>query len=243
MFAPGDLGWLYCYTAARLYSCAWRQNMIILIGSEKGGVGKSTIATSIAVLLAEQGRDVLLVDADRQGSAADWCSLRTEEGVDPRIPCMQRYGATLHREVMDLADRYQDLVIDSGGRDSKELRSGMVAADVLLIPVQPGQFDSWAAERMVEVVEAARIPNPELTVRVTVNRAPTHWKSAEAEDARNFLAGELGFTVANAVLHERVAFRRASNQGKVVTELQPPDPKAGAELTALFEEVMSLCPT
>ena len=102
---------------------------IILIGGEKGGTGKTTLAVNLAALRALQGRDVLLIDTDVQASASYWAQSRDEAQTRPRIACIQKFGKGLPTEVRDLARRYQDLIIDAGGRDSVELRSSLVVAE------------------------------------------------------------------------------------------------------------------
>jgi chromosome partitioning protein len=108
--------------------------MIVLIGGEKGGTGKTTLATNLAAKRALAGRDVLLVDADAQGSASYWAQSRDEAGPR-RVACVQKFGKGLKSEVLDLANRYQD--IDAGDRDSPELRAALVVAGRAYIPVQP----------------------------------------------------------------------------------------------------------
>ena len=127
--------------------------MIVLIGGEKGGTGKTTIATNLAQMRAARGRDVLLVDTDKQESASAWAGLRAEEGIEPTITAVQKLGKNITRDLLDLAKRYDDLVIDAGGRDSFELRAALVAAEQIFIPVQASQFDVWTLGNMAELVE------------------------------------------------------------------------------------------
>ncbi len=94
---------------------------IILVGGEKGGTGKTTIATNLAVMRAAAGRDVVLIDTDPQGSASGWCYTRDEAGLAPRIASVQKFGKGLARELEDLSMRYQDIIVDAGGRDSVKL--------------------------------------------------------------------------------------------------------------------------
>ena len=103
-------------------------NMLILIGGEKGGAGKTTLATNMAAMRALAGRDVLLIDTDPQGSANSWSQSRDDESITPRVACVQKFGKGLPAEVKDLSKRYQDIIIDAGGRDSVELRSALVVA-------------------------------------------------------------------------------------------------------------------
>ena len=115
--------------------------MILLIGGEKGGTGKTTVATNLAALRAAAGGDVLLVDTDRQGTAAAWCQLRVEHPRLPPVPCVHLFGKTVQTGIRDLAGRYHEVIIDAGGRDEVELRSALVVADAVYIPIQPSQYD------------------------------------------------------------------------------------------------------
>ena len=136
--------------------------MIILVGGEKGGTGKTTLSTSLAVMRARDGKDVLLIDTDRQSSALYWSQKRTEAGHSPRIPCVQLFGKGLQREVLDLAKRYDDLVVDAGGRDSVELRAALIVAERAFIPIQASQFDVWTLDRAEELISTAQDFNSNL---------------------------------------------------------------------------------
>ena len=208
--------------------------MILLIGGEKGGTGKTTVATNLAALRAADGHDVLLVDTDRQGSAAAWCQLRAEDAQLPRVACVQLFGKTVQSGIRDLAARYADVIIDAGGRDAVELRSALVMATCVYIPIQPAQFDVWTLEHMQELVVAAQGFNPELTAFVLFTRASTHPLVADAADARLSLDGLAPLQLAETLLSERQAFRRSARTGRAVTELERPDPKANTELRLLY---------
>ena len=114
--------------------------MILLIGSQKGGCGKSTTAASICAELAAQGKDVVLVDADRQSTAANWAADRQGNEALPIVHCIQKYD-NIRQTLLDLDKRYGFVVVDAAGRDSRELRTGMTAANVLLVPFRPSQPD------------------------------------------------------------------------------------------------------
>ena len=96
--------------------------MIILIGGEKGGTGKTTLATNLSALRAAEQKDVLLVDTDQQSSASYWCGTRDENNIKPRIASVQYFGKGFIAQIKDLSRRYDDVIIDAGGRDSTELR-------------------------------------------------------------------------------------------------------------------------
>ena len=88
--------------------------MIVLIGGEKGGTGKSTIATNLAAYLAGRGADVILLDSDQQSTAARWVERRNQNHPHlPKVHCVQKAG-NLFETIRDLASRYQQVLIDAG---------------------------------------------------------------------------------------------------------------------------------
>ena len=208
--------------------------MIITVGHEKGGCGKTTTATNLAVWLLHHGADVLLVDADKQSSASHWASVREGDSRLAPIRCVQLAGhvtATLR----DLATRYEHLIIDCGGRDSVELRSSLLVADVLISPVRPSQLDLWAMEHLVNVVVDARALNPALRALAVLTMTPTNVRVREASDAREMLGESEVFELAASSLCDRKAYRDAICGGWSVLEMD--DDKAVGELLALGKEI------
>ena len=114
--------------------------MIILIGGEKGGSGKSCLAQNLAVYLQKSGRDVLLLDADPQATTNDWAKEREENDAVPTLPCVQASG-NLRQTLKDLSKRYDNIVIDCGGQDTEALRSAMTVATHMLLPFRPKRRD------------------------------------------------------------------------------------------------------
>ncbi len=213
--------------------------MIVLFGCEKGGVGKSTLATNLAALRVARGGDVILVDTDLQGSASAWTSERDDDDSVPRVACMAKMGRGLSREVQSLAGKYADVVLDCGGKDSEELRGGMVAADVLYIPIRPSQPDVWCLDRMDELVTTARGFNPDLIARVIINCASTNPSVTEADEVRSVISDFPALELSDVIIKDRIAFRRAFRSGLSVSELVPEDKKAVYEIVGLYDEVFN----
>ena len=113
--------------------------MILTIGNQKGGVGKTTIATNLACLFARK-RHVLLIDADSQQSAADFHAVRLENEDLPQFTCVSITKPTIHKDVKNFSN-FDVILIDVGGRDSAVFRSSILAADQLIIPITPSQYD------------------------------------------------------------------------------------------------------
>jgi chromosome partitioning protein len=213
--------------------------MIILIGGEKGGTGKTTLATNLAAKRALAGRDVLLIDTDQQGSANYWAQSRDDSEAKPRrVACVQKFGKGLQAEVQDLSKRYQDIVIDAGGRDSVELRAGLVVADRAYIPIQPSQFDIWTLDRMDELVGSAQGFNSKLRAWVVISRSSTNPSVTDAKDATEILADFSHLELSKVVVRDRIAYRKAAREGLCVDELKPKDrdKKASEEVEALYKE-------
>jgi len=211
---------------------------IVLFGGEKGGTGKTTLATNMAALLALQGKDVLLLDTDRQETASFWAAVREEAGIVPRIACVQKFGKGLAAQVRDLAARYDEIIIDAGGRDSMELRYSLGVSDRAYIPVQPFQFDIWTIRQMDELVEMAQGLNEKLQAFIVLNRVSTNPAVREDEETRDFFQTESYQRLAllNSVIRDRIAFRKSARAGLSVVEWKQ-DKKAVNEIYQLFKEV------
>lgn len=211
--------------------------MILLVGGEKGGTGKTTIATNLSVKRLQERGDLLLIDTDKQGSASAWTAIRDNNDQNKRIASVQKFGNTLPREVMELSKRFEDVLIDAGGRDSIELRAAMTVADRLVIPTQASQFDVWTLGTINDLVQQAQALNPNLKAFVVVNRASTNPSVTEADETQELLEDFESLCLCETVIHDRIAYRKAAKSGLSVVELQPPDEKATKEINALYEEV------
>lgn len=214
--------------------------MIILIGGEKGGTGKTTIAVNLAVLRARAGHDVLLIDTDSQGSSMLWAAMRAEDKTEPSITTVALRGRGLAKEIQKLAPKFSDVVIDAGGRDSVELREAMLAANLMFVPAAASQFDIHALAAVDRIVGEAQTFNSALEAKVVISRATTHASGTDSDDMREALADMTYLRVADSVIKERVTVRRAAGNGKAVIEFEPQDEKATFEMSFLYREVFGV---
>ena len=213
--------------------------MIILIGGEKGGTGKTTLVTNLAAKCKLNKKDIIVIDTDKQGSASSWAATRELKEIKPEIPTVQIFGNTVHTQIMDLGKRYDDVIIDAGGRDSVELRSAMTIASKIYIPIQPSQFDIWTLAHMNNLVETARCVNSSIKAFIVINRASTNPSLREIEEANEILKEFDNLELSKNILKDRVSFRKAARTGESIYELAKLDEKACSEVNNLFNEVFN----
>jgi chromosome partitioning protein len=207
--------------------------LILAVGNIKGGVGKTTIAVNLVILRAVSGRDVLLVDGDEQGSASLFSQLRADLLGACRYTAVGLHGSALRTQVRQLVPKYNDIIIDVGGRDTGSLRAALTVADLVLVPVQPRSFDVWALDQVATLVTEAREINTDLRALAFLNAADAQGRdNAEAQEALREVSA---IETLDLMVVRRKAFPNAAAQGRGVIEQQPRDAKAVEELTALAE--------
>lgn len=215
---------------------------IVVVGQQKGGVGKSTLAGNVAVALALGGRRVILVDADKQQSAAKWGSRRQISGIDPEIAF-----ATLRAEkIPDFMSTIKNLgesgkfdycIIDVGGHDSRELRASLSLANILIAPCTPSQVDVEALGEFDELLDELQSYNPSLTVVSVINKANTGLFRHEIEQAADAMAEMEHLSRPVVAIADRPNFRAAWLEGKSVFDLDATDAvrKAQGEISKIVE--------
>lgn len=215
--------------------------MLYLVANEKGGVGKTTLAVNLAVMAAMAGREVLLVDTDKQASADAWAAVRHEAGATPVVTCVTKTGK-VGADLANLKQKFDVVVVDAGGRDSLEMRQALAVCDMALIPIRPAQFDLWSLSRMASLIaEIEERIDGRVNARAIINGASPNPAVREADEIREALVEyEDAFPLLKALTTERIAYRKAARGGLGVMELQgaAADPKARAEMLALLEEIM-----
>lgn len=199
-----------------------REAMLLVSGGEKGGTGKTALATNLAVCLAMRGRDVLLVDADPQRSSAKWASQRAKLPVAGKFAKIAwcELNDDLYAALVDLRGRYSDVIVDVGGVDGVAFRTALAAADRLYSPMVPSDVDLETAGDLNQLVGQVRaLGNRALQAFVVLNHCSTHPSNDEIGYAREALAEFPNLPLAAARLSHVKPWRDAYRARLGVAEL------------------------
>ena len=204
---------------------------IIAIVNQKGGTGKTTLATNLAAAFADT-EQVLLLDADPQGSAQDWA------GSHPRLRLVVRgtQERRLADEVRQQAPNYHWVIIDGPPGTSRTSAEAVRAADLVLIPAKPGPFDVWAASDIVEAVKARQntYSGRPMAAFVVTMAKPRTTLTRQVQAALE----DYGLPTLAARTTERISYPRAAAEGQSVLEGR--DRTAQAEILAMKDEIERL---
>lgn len=211
--------------------------MIVALLNQKGGVGKTTLATHLAGEFVAGGARVTVIDADPQGSVLDWSQRRAENGLARLFGVVGLPRETLHGEAPEIARSVDHVVIDGPPRVTALARSAILAADLVLIPVQPSPYDVWASAEIVSLISEARLFKPQLRAAFVVNRRIVG--TIIGRDVRAALPED--FPVLASDIGQRVIFAESVATGRLARELEP-DGAAAREITAFAVEIMGETP-
>lgn len=212
---------------------------IIVVTNQKGGSGKTTVTMQLAGSMAQQGRSVLIVDADPQGSATRWASSAPEDNVFPAdVVGLSNAGSKVHQEVKKFIDKYDWIFIDCPPAvDSPAPQSALLIADLAIVPIIPSPPDLWAGIGIKELIERVKGLNEELLVRIVPNMCQKNIKlSKEALDVLK----EFEMPIAQSCLSLRTAYRQAAAVGGTVFSIGNSAKSAIKEIEALRAEISAV---
>lgn len=200
--------------------------MITVVGSLKGGSGKSTVTFNLAVWLAMAEVKVVVVDGDPQATLSDVAEVRKEEGYEPRIKVLG--SSALKKDIVHEAD---ETLIDIGTASMDNVRNALLLADRVIVPVPPSQADIWSTQRFIQYVQSVTKDKP-LEMSGFINRGDTHHAVRETNEAAAALVSLPGIRFIRSRLSQRTVYRRSFSEGLAVFELEPRG-KGAMELNAL----------
>lgn len=207
---------------------------IFLFGSVKGGTGKSTGSVNLAACLAKKGYDTALMDADPLGTSYKWASYREELANVPAVHCLQRYG-NLKPILMDLKNKYDHIVVDTPGKDSKEMRTAALVADVLVVPFRPSQPDLDTLDKLNAIIETATDLNEKLKIYALLSIVPTNPSIKEYSEAVEYLSGYPLLKPLKSIISDRKIYRDCMSTGEGAIETG--NKKAASEIESLAQEI------
>lgn len=223
--------------------------MIVVVGTGKGGTGKTTLAINLAAMRMRDKGDVILVDAEPiQKSSTIWCSLRDEGEVKPRVTSANKVGQNIANDLKEFDKKFSTVIVDVGGQDSTELRASLLVANVVVSPFKASAFDIFAIGFMDTLVGKARIWNESMRGYILINSAPTNlfilnskkpevnpieFAKMEFENKGFENVKLMDFTIGHRTVFEKIT------GGKSVHEIGT-DSTAEDELEKLYQEIFNV---
>lgn len=216
--------------------------MVIAVCNEKGGSGKTNIAINLAIKLGLMKDDTLLVDADPQRSIDVFTDIRADANLPLLFNAVSKLGSSMLKEIQSLKQKYDSVVIDTGGRDSQEMRQALAVCNIAIIPVIPSDLDIAVLNKMILVFNQAKIYNPNSKALIVISKAsPNPFLAKKVEALREYISEKKleDIFLANSIIYEREAYRNAFSAGMGVSEYCKDNENAKLDFEGLFNELVN----
>lgn len=211
-------------------------NMLLVVGGIKGGSGKTTLATNLAVCRAKIGKKVLLVDGDEQMSALDWWTHRCK-GVgfcNENILFVNCLANDIFKEIKYNVSSFDDIIIDSGGRDTTTQRSALVQCDVFLSPFRPKSLDIWTLQALKKLKNEILSVNPSLRTMAVLNQCA---RNDPDTDTCRVIIEDQGIECLSIPIRDRKSFSDASSKGLGIIEHKSAYRGSVMEILSLHDDI------
>ena len=236
--------------------------MIVTIGGEKGGTGKSMITVNMAARLVHAGKTVAILDCDPKPASSTWAHRRqsvynsvlsneldTKDPIFkkminrklmPKAVPFERVRGDIIRTVESMARDYDYVLIDAGGFDGKEQRTAFILSDIILFPVRPEQFDLDSVPNLRRMFNEANITaRGRLKAYFVLNQCPTNRQLySDITDAKDYLHAVKDIEVARSNIYTRTSYSKATRKGLAGLEIDSGMPLG--EISALCKEVLNV---
>jgi chromosome partitioning protein len=212
--------------------------MVIVVGGIKGGSGKTTLSTNLCVLKALSGQKILLVDTDQQRSSSEWTEHRESLNIETPWTTIQLEGEAVRTQIPKLKKDYDEVIVDVGAGNTNSQRAALMVATILIAPFQPRCLDVWTVDKLSNLIQEARMFNPELKVFAVINKAEARGK--DNRRAIEVIKKMSGVECLENMVCQRKAFSNAIAAGLGVIELTPKDLKAVSEIQNLNDTITKL---
>lgn len=209
--------------------------MITVIGGIKGGSGKSTFATTFTYLKAvKEKKKILLIDIDEQKTSSDWNNQRLFSSKKFETPWTTVYckGDQIKRRISESIHRYDEIIIDSPGRDSQGQRDALTLADLFIIPVKPRSFDSWTIDQVHDLVFRMKTVNQKLRAIAFVNQADSF--GVNTQDTQSLISEKM--ICCQTTIGNRIAISNLQSEGGTVFDVSG-HKKAKEEFLRIYDEI------
>lgn len=204
---------------------------VVSILNQKGGSGKTTLATNLAFALIKLNYKVLIIDSDPQGSARDWNN-ETEGNI---VPVVGLDRPSLANDIKAVLGDYDFVVIDGAPQLSEQMAAAIKVSDVVLMPVQPSPYDVWATSSLVEAIKQRQELGADLKAFFVVSRAIKNTKLAK-EVTKALQGYQLPLFINGTT--QRVSYANSAASGKTVFQTQ--DKNAQTEMSKIVNELLEL---
>lgn len=220
--------------------------MIISICNEKGGSGKSTLAVNLSSRLTEDGDSILLFDSDPQRSTEVFINIRNNSNLK------QNFKHSLDINLLNSGfknelNNYDAIIIDTGGRDSREMRKAMLLSNVIIIPTIASQYDVSVLDHMLNIYKEVKLINKNIILLILINRvSPNPFLIKELNNLIDYIHEKKEVNNLNdvflleSVLYERQAYKRAVIEGKSISEFCDKNDKALKDFEKFYQEIFQI---
>jgi|TARA_R110002167_G_scaffold188380_5_gene390377 chromosome partitioning protein len=215
--------------------------MILLVGGEKGGSGKSCLAQNIAVHISQKhDANVLMVDCDPQRTTSDWIQARNNDPSLKAINCIQLYGK-IRNDLLSLNDRFDYVIVDCGGQDNLAMRAAMSVATYVVIPLRPKRRDLKTLPHMEDMLSTCKMVNPKMIAAIVITQCPALPSQGKRILEAKEVVESFGLRALNSVTFSRNIYDDSEESGSSVLEIDP-NGKAADEIRAIADELFAIPP-